>query len=81
MREKSFLKVGHILSVPCQSPLDLMATYILVKLLVVALFALGASVHANDGNPCRHIEIFDPYVGGNVIFDLSSLIAQYVPVQ
>ena len=35
---------------------------------------------ANDGNPCRHIEIRDPYLGGNAVFDLSPLIDAYVSV-
>ena len=46
--------------------------------LLLAVLALGANVRANDGNPCRHIEIYDPYLGGNAVFDLSSLIDVYV---
>lgn len=44
----------------------------------LAVLLLAAGVFANDGNPCRHISVYDPYLQGQAVFDLSSLIDAYV---
>lgn len=48
-------------------------------ILACTLIYLVVQAYAvDDNNPCRKINLFDPYVNKNVTFDLSKLIDQYV---
>lgn len=56
-----------------------MARIVFVSLLLLSVAASIVSAELVDNNPCRNISIFDPWINGTSVFDLSALIDQCVP--